>query len=164
MNNSNLSAKDNSRGNDTSCSEKVKQNRIIPFPASEPLSEEERTRLRAEVIGEIVAGLIAPPTAPQNVPTSAPLSVPSENGNLDVEARRSRLTVLYEHLLTLDELKGAVRPPSGKFKPRIYLEEDHSYLFFDNWGMLHAGIKVGDRKTSKAAQIVKQYQLREVVG
>ena len=71
--------------------------------------------------------------------------------------------MLYEHLLTLDELRKAVRPPSGKFKPRIYFEEDHSYLYFDNWGDLHAGIKVGDRKTCKAAHVIKRYQLREVV-
>jgi hypothetical protein len=89
--------------------------------------------------------------------------LPADKKRIDTEGRRERLRVLYEHFLTIPELKGNVRPPFGKSKPRMYLEEDHSYLYFDEWGGLHAGIKGGDRQTCKAQQAIDTYELRNIL-
>jgi hypothetical protein len=153
---------------------KVKQKRILPLAApAEDLSDSERlARIEAALcnlcsaVCRLAAHLglrLESLPAREDDPAPVPPSLPADKERIDTEGRRERLRVLYEHFLTIPELKGKVRPPSGKSKPRIYFEEDHSYLYFDEWGGLHAGIKGGDRQTCKAQQTIDTYELRKIL-
>ena len=153
---------------------KVKQKRILPFAApAEDLSDSERlARIEAAVcnlwsavcrLGAHFGLPVESLPAPENDPAPVPPSLPSDKKIIDAKGRRELCRLLYEHFLANPDLKGAVRPPSGNDKPRIYFEEDHSYLYFDQWGGLRAGIKGGDRQTCKAQQAIDTYELRKML-
>jgi hypothetical protein len=83
--------------------------------------------------------------------------------------RQELLRVLYEDFfLANPKLKEAVCPPSGKEMPRLYLnaeaDGDGSFLYFDHWGTLRAGVKEGDYRTSKAAEMIKQHKQLQIRG
>ena len=153
---------------------KVKQKRILPLAApAEDLSDSERlARIEAALCNLCSAvcrlgahlGLSRESLpALENDLAPVPPALPSNKKIIDAKGRRELCRVLYEHFLANPDLKGAVRPPSGNDKPRIYFEEDHSYLYFDEWGGLHAGIKEGDRQTCKAQQTIDTYELRKIL-
>jgi hypothetical protein len=153
---------------------KVKQKRILPLAApAEDLSDSERlAHIEAALcnlcsavcrLGAHLGVPLESLPVPESDPAPVPLFLPADKKRIDTEGRRERLRVLYEHFLTIPELKGKVRPPFGKSKPRLYFEEDHSYLYFDEWGGLHAGIKGGDRQTCKAQQTIDTYELRKIL-
>jgi hypothetical protein len=160
--------------NDNLRPKRVKQKRILPFALpAENLSDSERlARIEAALcnlcsaVCHVSAHLGLPLEslpAPENDPVRVPPSLPSNKKIIDAKGRRELCRALYEHFLANPDLKGAVRPPSGNDKPRIYFEEDHSYLYFDQWGGLHAGIKGGDRQSCKAQETIDAYQLRKVL-
>jgi hypothetical protein len=105
---------------------------IIPFP------EEKLNRVKAERLARLRLYL-------------------RFSGKLDAEARRARLEALYQFFLGERE---EVYPPWHKGAlARLYFDGDRSYLYFDPFGTLCAGIKEGDKKTSLAARVIERYQL-----
>jgi hypothetical protein len=68
---------------------------------------------------------------------------------LDLEARYTRLAGLFDHMMTIKNLKGRFGPIRGDDNPRIYFS-DNTFLWYGNNGKLYASPK--DRPNS-AAQI-----------
>jgi len=98
--------------------------------------------------------------APGNVEESPPLSIPSRGEKAPATVRYGRLEGLLEHLLYIPELGKTICPKiSGDHKLRIYFKEDESFLWYDEWLRLWAGIKIGDKHSCAAQQAIKTYNL-----
>jgi hypothetical protein len=154
--------------------DKVKYENVLPFPGcsvreeSSPRLETDVAELKSMVVSllAIIAGresrpeIKAPVEAPK-APESRPL--PEEDKTI------SRLALCNELVRLLIELGKEI--PLGaspklfagekKGKPRVYLAEDNSYLYFDRWGRLVLGeAKMGKRTV--AQRVLNQlYAMRD---
>jgi hypothetical protein len=83
-----------------------------------------------------------------------------------VVAIYGRLEGLYDHMMTITDLSTKFKPISGRDKPRIYFHADNSYLFYNEYGKLWAGLQPStprERQNCEAQQAIDTYGLDKEV-
>jgi hypothetical protein len=122
--------------------------------------------LRTELFTHLGIPFQGAPSGSVSAPSSPLHTSPSGDGEggrkLDVAARYGRLDGLYDHMMTVSDLRGKFKPIWGTEKPRIHFYSDNSYLFYNVEGSLDAGLipsTAQERKNCEAQKAIDTFGL-----